>query len=710
MNIQENNFNEFFNGILEDLTEENKNESIVRIKQIFVMGSEMLIPDLQNNANINNNYRSMEERLSQIDPQLANEIHPYIERIQKIAVSLTIANFNEYINYRFPQDLERIRSIPDPELKAYFMSLIYVKSYEENQIPLSLFSKQELIAMGPHLSSLDLKGTEDWDVRDINEILNACTNLCVLTIKDHPTIELIPPLATCRNLICNNCPALSQLSALPNCVELNCRGCSSLIALPELPKVEDLDVSDCTSLPHIPPLPLCTSLNCNRCSVLRSLSDLPNCELLFYDSCPLLDPATVPVRFSNLQARVNLDDLGFLLGDAGLDPQARPTLYVKMDELNQNPLKVLIEAGSSLLDGTGIPSIKFIEPKIIEEGGEPSIAIDQGGPTRSFMTKIIQALIANAEEPHQLPFDKDPLTKHYEPILDFDKEITENQIKGFRILGALFAECLSKNFLIDRFFHPSLFKGITSLTSEELEALPADLKKIPDDLIFKLLFATLPGDELKTPRILIQKLPNELTPEDIAILEATIETGEMEFQSLVKPEEILNAAKLVYLDKIRKRDKLIPIVLIAKQMHLSQVLQGDNTWDQFCARGGEALQKQLEGSLDNQIVSEALVWDSDVSIEDTNKTKGFVEKWITEASSEELRNFVFTITGLPSLTHETRLKFKLKNDGMRVPEAHTCFCMVDLSGDYPNYEIFQSKLKTLIENSINPLESGYGRV
>lgn len=812
-------FDYYFNDLMSDLTGENIVERTSQIKEIFIIRSSTLIMELQENSREFNHYRRLENRLRKIDPGLAEEIHSYFERIQNIAKCLKEANRNlsDYEKLSLPNDLEQVRLIQNPNLKSYVMAHLYDRDMEKSKIPLSIFSKEELLAMGPYLKNLELIGAEDWDTQIVDELINACPNLRFLNVS-YSKIERLPPLLFCRKLICNFCPSLKEISVLPickdlvcfncpllavlpelfncaklicfecpltalpelpNCKTLMCFSCQLLAALPALPNCKKLECMKCPLLETLPELPNCRHLSCGMCRSLEALPELPKCEHLDCRSCPLLAALPALPNCIRLECRsnkllelpalpncrhltcfdcslleelpelpcciyldcskcpqlvllpelLNCTDLNYsecpMLNMDTVPPEfrpfdilelpvaLRPILKVKMDEINQNPLKILLELGDSLIEGEGIPYIQFIEAD-----GQVSDGIDEGGLTNIFLTKIIESLIENSNKRGQLSFDKDPSSIGYMPVLDLKSDAAEDQKKGFSILGALLNECLEQEYLIDRVFHPALFRAITACKSGELTSLTQDnLEDLPNELRFKLLSVISSADNfVKSLNI----APEKLTPKQIQKLQEFISTSNedeeksAEILDLDHPGQIQKEAKRLYVNATRGRDTLLPIAIIAEQMLYSQLNGGNTQWEQFCAAGGEAFQQKIEGVLNAELVLKALTWDfSNAPEEETSNTMDFVLQWLEEASPVDLRNFVFTLTGLPSITKETSLQIDLKvrkanQIGMRLPEAHTCHYSLDLPSYYPDYEIFKDKLNILIAQSINKEESGVG--
>lgn len=746
-----NFFDKCFIDFLKNLPEENKKEKTSNIKEIFNTHSKTFISELLTYPNEKEPYLWIQKRLSQIDSQLLKEFDASIEKIQKIARALKNSprTLTYFETLKLPRDLHQVRSIIDSDLKAFVMANLY----ERDKISLSKFSKEELIAMGPHLKTLNFKGTEDWDIQDVCDILEASPNLKELEIH-HPKIESFPPLDFCEKLDCSNCKGLKQLPILLKCCTLICNGCSELIVIPELsncqklfcnqclkleeiaglpnclelfcesslilkklpalPLCQKLYCNSCSLLQELPPLPNCIKLYCNRCLALTEFPPLPNCKELFCNGCPKLNFLPMLFQCDNLDCDNcrsldrNTIPRRFREEDSPFENEALPeiqAMQIRIEEINNNPLKILLEAGEYLLQGKGIPSIKFIETIDLASEG-----VDQGGLSKIFVTKIIEGLLSNSETQEQLSFDQDPQSMSFMPFIQSEVENLEDQKKGFRIIGALLAECIFKGYFIDRVFHLSFFHAITSLSSQELDTMPENIEDLPRELRLRL-FNILYKDDVSS---ILQKSPKELTFEENHVLIKFIASFHDEQKDnapySINSQWFFDEASLIYLNEKKARDVLLPLVLIAKQMHSSLLLKRDCTWEQLRKLGGESFQQKMEGILNPQFVFKSILWDrSRISEADGLKTKGFVEKWMNEASSQDLRNLVYTITGLPSLSRHSILKFELFNRGkMNIPKAQTCFNSLDLSADYPDYATFKPKLELLINSSINKEESGIG--
>lgn len=741
-------FDNYFNDLMTGLTEENKTERTLQIKEIFASQSSILISELQKNSANIGRYHTLENCLNQIDPKLTEEIHPFIEKIQRISGFLRKTDEN-LIDYENLNNFDQIRSIKDPDFKGYLMAKVYNRMLEEDtsldkeDIP---FSKEEIIAMGPYLKHFTYTGKKvNWNAQEIEDILKACPNLKSLTLKKC-NIERLPPMLYCqtvsiddcrflrqitsipfcKTLNCSNCPLLAASSDLPNVVNatfsncpnlvalpalpnaqyVNCSSCQRLAVLTDLPKCINLDCTECPSLAALPALPNCRKLDCSDCLLLAALPDLPNAIQVFCQNCILLTamPALPNCRRLNFLGCIALDTntVPQRLLPRGFVLNVHSGLMVNMEDMTNNPLKVLLESSKFLLEGTGIPMIKFKEAD-----GRISRGVDAGGLTRSFLTKIIESLISNSEVNGQLPFERFEETSFYFPVITPDLEnalIKEQQIAGYRVIGALIAECIKQNYVIDQVFPPKLFEAIFSFSSADLEAMPEPPDDLHDDVRLKLLVNMFPNEKAIA---ILNKSPENLTPDEIEDLKGGLDNEEDKNKPI---EWIFNEVKRSYINRKNEVDRLLPAAIIAKQMHSLMTLRG-MSWDAFRSKGVEKIQEQLHGSLKADVVIKALQWkapEEGVNQEDVERTKNFVEEWVKNASKEDLRDFIFAITGLPSISEKSELKMKLYNGGREiVPNVHTCFNTMDLSVNYPNQDTFNLKLKWLVDQVRSKELSGF---
>lgn len=391
-------------------------------------------------------------------------------------------------NLRLPDDIAEIRAIARPEIRTQvFVNLI-------NQNPgLSLshlnLSKEELMTIAPHLKIVDCTDlfNDDWSDDEMYQFLDQCSNAEALKVNSsritrlpdlnykvldcqHTSIRELPALSNCERLNCSFCTALTQIRGLENCRWLECTHCVALIQIQGLERCHSLACSFCTSLSQLPALSRCLDLN--------------------YLGCSLLSESNIPERL-----RVNFQ--APLYNYSGV-------YEVKVDELRQNPMKILLELSKPLLQGQGIPKIKFIEQDGREAGG-----IDAGGLRRILISRLMQELAAHSQEQGQLSFEKEDLGLL--PVLKPDSGAVEDQIKGFRTIGALFAHCLRSDDVTGNVFDPSLFRMLTCCSFEDLLEVDLNATEISDELRLKLL-ATDPNHKITA---MLQKSFQDLTEEEL---------------------------------------------------------------------------------------------------------------------------------------------------------------------------------------------------
>lgn len=638
----------------------------------------------------------------------------------------------------------------------------------------------------------------DWSVKEVHAFLNKCTNAEVLRINS-PIITRIPPLPKCIELNCNGCFLLHTLSALPNCqflsctscslkslpnlphcLKLNCSGSSFLLKLPELPNCKYVNCSNCIYLSHIEGLPSCEKLDCSGCLSLSRIQDLNSCEELNYYQCLALNDNIIPERlrqsYSSVEANIN-----------------KPKLSVEVEQLRQNPMQILLKLGDFLAKGSGIPKIKFIEQDGREAGG-----IDEGGLRRIFISRLMQALSAHCQEKEQLPFEQEnlglvpclnPKTGNIEEQLKGFRilgTLLEHCLRSEDVTGNVFhpdlfrkLACCSFENLLDVDLDATQISDelrFKLLAADPMHSVKEVLRKFPDHITDQELQTLieigkqsrafdLPGvpnlqesplpletkqwvhnalqhkvqesqhDPIHRIAVILQKLPEELTEEELDILIETgnqsvlfDEAGTPDLKQSPLPLEskqwVHRILKSNLLQTSKEFDTLLPAIIIAKQM---QALAGSSEeWHKdslLAALGG--MQTKIEGIATTKEVLEAIEWSKSHEELDGNgyhKTKTeYVERWITEATPKELQDLLFVLTGAPALPSGKKLAFRFYNElsdkqaefrfyhdgeSQRFPTVHTCSFTVNIPINYPNYEAFKVKWEEMIAQSTNPEHSG----
>lgn len=123
------------------------------------------------------------------------------------------------------------------------------------------------------------------------------------------------------------------------------------------------------------------------------------------------------------------------------------------------------------------------------------------------------------------------------------------------------------------------------------------------------------------------------------------------------------------------------------------------------------LPKLLQGVITKKAVLDAIEWpepreglDPDAAY----KTKEYIETWINQATTEELENFLFVLSGSPALPVNKKLEmhFYHSDDPERYPSVHTCSFQMNMPVNYPDYQHFKAKWEDMIKQSTNLEHSG----
>lgn len=720
-----------------------------KIQSFLQNNGDLLIGELINGSQeTRENWREIGRRLRKVDVEVFKDVQPAIGSIQKIATLLknddtekltqftTLIHENKHSNFNFlvdnkstvinfhslklPEDLKRIRSISQPDIRAHVLANLINR--DKVSLGELFLTKNEMMEIAPYLTYVnyllfDVSGVtafingspftySSWKVYEIHKFLERCVNAETLIIRSREITKL-PSLNKCREIDCSDCEKLSQWpESLPNCRHLKCRDCISTTQLPELFDCENVDATNCAALTSMK-LFNCQRLESDGCVSLRTLTAqspglrLQKLKYATFSNCPLLDTSSIPPHIIAQLARLS-NVIEMIAQNSGFFP-------IKVEELGKNPLQILMQLGELLLRGQEIPPIRFIEVD-----GRKAEGGDMGGLSRILMSRLLQELIDHSDDRNeQLSFTKGSLGAM--PVLITEKGEVENQKQAFRTLGAIFGVCMRTKSVTGQLFDPALFRIISSCTFDDLHPLDVTNMDISDELRLKLLEVGW-NDKVA---INLQKQPNELTDDEFKELLITLEnSGELEektdvpdLKQIPLPLEtkhwIYEEVKKLSINTSKEFDMILPAVCIAKQM---QIILGKALWKNWCENADE-LQENVEGITSKEIILSSIDWEEPIAgffkSENIKKTKKFVEQWINESEDKDLRDFIFTLVGSPSLPKEQRLKFVLVNrEANRLPFVHTCQFQIDLPMNYPDYETFKKIMEILIKQSTSKEHSG----
>ncbi len=543
---------------------------------------------------------------------------------------------------------------------GYYLSF---KKYNYSQIK-DIISPQDLITINPYL----LFGYFDSSIKP-NELDSLLTEFPFryIIIEESLTKKLPSSLASCHLLHLYNCDEIKILPPLPNCKEIYLAECHNLRILSELPSALTVTCLRCPSLIWLPAqIPQCKSLICTECFGLEGM---------------------LPITAEDSEVIITQLDA----------PYTEFYMRVDVDELTSNPRKVLLELGEILLEELPFPINHDLFPQIIYmQNGEELETLDAGGVRRDLLSRLMLGLFR--EEKTETTLQKDKNGWPVQPCLQKNRygwplEVSfhEESTIAYRILGRLFALCYPSNsFLKPGFVFPETF----------YEAL-AEIIGNKDDLIVVYLIrmginaevAFVCHDQTTLSNLSDDTLINAAYLYDVDS-DWTVEEAKKLF------EDLTNRTRLA--DNILKKasvDPLInPLKIIAEEM---QQILGPSGWDLICKTTN--LMERIQGALDANTVLNAISAEKgeNVTDQDHDRTIGFLVRWIQEADSEQLRQFVYAMTGNNAIGNQTPLIIQTYNREEALPVAHTCSFELELSAQYPTQEVFNQKLELFLTYALN---------
>ncbi|MCB1135643.1 MAG: hypothetical protein KDK78_05185 [Chlamydiia bacterium] len=441
---------------------------------------------------------------------------------------------------------------------------------------------------------------------------------------------------------------------------------SKIETLPEgMSKLLGLNCAGCllTSLPK--GMSKLQGLNCYNCPQLRSLpEEMSELEILICQGCPLpslpegmgelldLDCSNCPQLSSLPTALPNLRrldisncpllqgrtlpempaDVQVITGDAGF---AFSNLNVPMKEIAERPLDFLIQLGRNyLLKGKPFPNITYFEPD-----GSRSRAVDAGGVRRDFVSTILEHLFTEDDSPSKL-----------QRVDGIPRARNDAEQEAYQSLGRLLGLCYlgtQTNFVSGLPFGPNFYRALCAYPDTTNTALA--LMDISEDAWAKWT----PDQDIDEP--LEDLMLNFTAPQNVGRYQA--------------------------------------LKWIAQEM---QALLGEERWNQLQASTPDALKTTIEGSLDKDQIKKALTFSGGNPSEQLEAAKGWFSRFLDEADTNTLKDFLRAITSSNSLRPGSTITIGLYDrDPQQFPIAHTCFNTLELPV-YPSYEKFKEKLQYLL--------------
>ncbi len=336
--------------------------------------------------------------------------------------------------------------------------------------------------------------------------------------------------------------------------------------------------------------------------------------------------------------------------------------YVDSSKLGDDHLQYLLNYSSRIrMNGGRLPQIKY----------EGSVGIDAGGLNRDFMTRLFTAISGDSSELVVVSDNKARFIFDREP----EGLTPEKQKEAFQGVGTIFAHALTgRSFTVGQRFSKSVFEVIPHLL--KCEKLPSELSDL-DKPEYQ--------EALKT--YLISQYSNY-------------------FQNDADAASFLDGSKLpVGFDEDLKNDLLSDVknelfgcALVAKGLK-DQLITLGMTTDDIKTLTSKELSLRIQGTLSHEQVLNGLEFDGA-----SEELQGNMKTWIQGLSSEELKKFVWSMTGSETMHPETKLKICVNSaeDKARLPSYHTCGKYVDIPA-YANLDTLKTKFELSLAH-LNPAE------
>ncbi len=508
-----------------------------------------------------------------------------------------------------------LRNVPEEELPGFVQSVnnLNMANEDRSRCLLTLWSISGIERPGfvQLVNALNVANEDRWH--------------CLLTLRCIPEIER-PECVRIANLL--NVPNEHRkgcLAALCSVLATEREECMQLANQQEMPYESRSNFlrSHCEEIPERPP----TSTTVDE-------------EPLFVFDEP--DPNIFATNHYN----INDFDLNDNLAE-------HSAFQVASTSITQNPVETLRLLAEKMQNSRSPLKTKY----------EDSDAIDGGGVSRDFVTKLLDALFKPGTFPTTDPDNGLIIPK-------FSGKIPEKCYQG---LGLIFADALNQEICTGCRFHPTLFQMLHSLTNEEIDKVNTEHQQDPYNKILKIYLQS-------------QHQYSSINEDD---LDAFVNNGTV-------PPYLKSGgvdSKEDFLKDTGIHEMIMSTLMIAQ--HTKQRLTLRNqSWDAVKGNTPNDLREKIEGKLTKADVLTALESNESNQSPTVSDQKDWLKEWINASSAKQLENFMYAISGSKALPLGQKLLIK---DGGpvgrgRLPSFHTCSYEVNIP-HYPDYNTFKDKFE-----------------
>jgi hypothetical protein len=313
-------------------------------------------------------------------------------------------------------------------------------------------------------------------------------------------------------------------------------------------------------------------------------------------------------------------------------------------EIERETVQLLINYGKEL-DCFRRPTIFYHD----------SQGVDLGGLMRDFLTRLFSAL--NHADPSQFSVRRDEKGL----MLPASSYLSPRSFLAYQAIGKIFNEILlgRLNARIGERFSPVLFEMMHALNDAEIKQFSASAQD-------KLL-------QIYCKR----ELPHLKEEEIRQILKGIIPAGW----------------------EVRSKEEFIESIgfepIAAAVLQILKSIQTYSIWNTLKRNSPRALMDAIQGT----ISSEAVIAQLQPSPRIHSNAKMWMERWLREANLEQLRQFLFSVTGSETLGDKQIVMEHWVTSPQALPCFHTCSSQMDLP-PYPDYETFKAKLEMSVAHCV----------
>lgn len=317
--------------------------------------------------------------------------------------------------------------------------------------------------------------------------------------------------------------------------------------------------------------------------------------------------------------------------------------------------------------------------------------IDMGGLGRQFTADLVSNLCK------QLPFeprDNGLLRPKLKEGLEGFTSLTPEEKQSFREVGMFFMFCLnSTSYPIGQVFDGGMLSALKAMPYLDRNFEDLDFN---NEEIFNKMFSiykqmnNLTDDDINMIKVIERSLSINASSTDDELLEAySLAAGDPEIEKLNLGMEPDPSKLRVHMNQIKHavQQSIIQNNLKPTLAPLHEIARGMNeapfkkvSMSDVQQMSTQDLSSRLQGVVTKEMILQQLVFKSYI---DPN-TQNWIKDWIIQADDQKLQQFLYAVTGSPSLASDEKITIAIKNQVF----FHTCFNMLDVPPVSSKEELF----------------------